>query len=492
MNFFEGQAQFFNGTDFSQASSNAMKCSVASAAIHLIAQSVSTLEFKFYDQAGDDIEDHEINQLFSRPSPSQSLNSFLYELMLHKLIAGDAFIRAISVDENGLPTEFMLLHPQKTTTVAGKFNLPKQFEFRVNGRQKVVFPVDQQTGASEVLRLFYPNPQNPFKGLSPVARAAMDIQVHTEGLKSNQKLLQNGMRPSGMLTYTENLSHDGQQNLKNEIEGKFMGADNAGRPFITGGGAQWTPFSQTPRELEFVNSRAVTARDIASVFNVPPQLLGDTSSSTYANQAEAKLNFFENNIIPEAKYFVQEMNHWLLSEYGIEMRVDEDQISAIQPLRDAKWERAINAMQSGILSKNEAREMLGFEPVEEPEIEEVEEEIEAETIPDQSEEEIAENNKSFEIETIVNAVTDSVVERLSEKDSLEVLKKEEAPVEEKEELALEETSTEFGHFHTINPDQKAGVTSTDAGHNHTYTKGDKYTSVVNGHRHLVSDVEGDV
>jgi len=60
-----------------------------------------------------------------------------------------------------------------------------------------------------------------------------------------------------------------------------------------------------------------------------------------------------------------ELNNWLAVKFGtdIVVKYDQDEIEALQENRSEVWNRAIAAVRAGILTPNEARELLGYDPV---------------------------------------------------------------------------------------------------------------------------------
>jgi phage portal protein BeeE len=63
--------------------------------------------------------------------------------------------------------------------------------------------------------------------------------------------------------------------LKEELEQNFSGPVNAGRPLLLEGGLDWRALSLSPAEMDFVNTKAAAAREIALAFGLP---LGDKTS----------------------------------------------------------------------------------------------------------------------------------------------------------------------------------------------------------------------
>jgi hypothetical protein len=109
----------------------------------------------------------------------------------------------------------------------------------------------------------------------------------------------------------------------------------------------------------------MAAKDIALCFGIPSQLIGIPDSQTYANVQEARLALYEETIIPLAKRIESDLNEWLAPSFGddISIAYDIDSIPAMTERRRRIYENVTGAVREGIITRNEARERLGFEPI---------------------------------------------------------------------------------------------------------------------------------
>ncbi len=155
------------------------------------------------------------------------------------------------------------------------------------------------------------------------------------------------------------LAEDQYYRVKQQIDEQFSGAGNAGRPILLEGGLEWKEMSLSPKDMDFIEAKHSSARDIALAFGVPPQLLGIPGDNTYSNLAEARLALWEQTILPAAKELVSNLNYWLLPMFDSRLvfELELESIPALSPRRDAVWERANDA---DFLSDDEKREMVGI------------------------------------------------------------------------------------------------------------------------------------
>ena len=312
-----------------------------------------------------EIKDHPVLNILRQPNPSQAMGDFFQSLYHFRLISGNAFIQAVGPKESQ-PSELYLLRPDRVAVIAGKGVMPVGYRYTV-GEKSVDFPVDRVTGQSQILHLKNFHPLNDWYGLSPVEAAAYSIDQHNQSGAWNQALLQNGARPSGALVVRMEqnaggaLSEEQYHRVKHQIDEQFSGASNAGRPILLEGGLDWKELSLTPKDMDFVEAKNSSARDIALAFGIPPQLLGLPGDNTYTNLQEARLALWEQTVMPLVTYTASAFNNWLVPMFGggIELVPDTDGISALAIRNQAIWDRVEKA---SFLTDNEKRAAVGYGP----------------------------------------------------------------------------------------------------------------------------------
>ena len=249
--------------------------------------------------------------------------------------------------------------------VPGRHGLPAGYEYKV-GSQTRRWAADALDGQSQILHLKQYHPLEDWYGFSPLEAAARAIDQFNAAEQWNQALLQNGCRPSGALSVESrdgplNLTPEQYDRLKEQLQEQYAGAVNAGRPILLEGGLKWTDMMLSPKDMDCLNAKYASARDIALAFGYPPMLLGIPGDNTYANQKEARLALWEQTILPLLDFVLDGLNHWLLPRFGetaLRLRYDEDAISALNPRREMLWAR-INA--ATFLSEDEKRQAVGYD-----------------------------------------------------------------------------------------------------------------------------------
>jgi len=322
---------------------------------------------------GDDVlEYHPIMDLLDRPNPLQSNSEFFASLYGYLLLSGNSYVLKVGAD-NQPPSELHLLRPDRITIKGGQNYIPEKYQYIISGRVHAEYDVDQETANSDLKQIKLWNPLDDYYGLSPLAAGALEIDQHNMAAKHNVNLLNNGARPSGAVVFKPkddqgfavNLTESQRQQLLTDLNNRFSGTSNAGRPMLLEGDFDWKEMGLSPKDMDFGNLKHMATTDIALCFGVPSQLVGVPDAQTYANVAEARLALYEETIIPYLKKIESDMNEWLVPMFGEELMFcyDIDSIPALSERRKKIYENVSMAVREGIITRNEARERLGLSPL---------------------------------------------------------------------------------------------------------------------------------
>lgn len=339
--------------------------------VNEIANGASAVPFKLFDK-DIEIDQHPLKDLLNRPSPQFAGVEFFQAVYSHLLLAGNSFVVKTTV--NGQPREMHTLRPDRMKIIPSKTNIPTGYEYVINGQVAEKWDVDPETGQSDVKHFKTWHPIDDYYGLSPLSAGAVDVDQHNMSAKHNFNLLQNGARPSGAVIFKPKdesgmslqLTEGQRQQLLSDLDLRFSGNQNAGRTMLLEGDFDWKEMGMSPKDMDFLQMKNMTARDIALCFGVPSQLVGVPDNQTYSNVAEARLALYEDTIIPLLKKMESDLNEYLSPMYNENIKIvyDIDAIPAMAERRKRIYDNVTVAVREGILSRNEARERLGYEPIE--------------------------------------------------------------------------------------------------------------------------------
>ena len=341
--------------------------------VNEIANNASRVKINLF-RGDQEVDNHPLLDLLYKPSPTMSQVEWFQSVYSYLLIAGNNYMLSVGGD-NTPPTELYNLRPDRIKIRTGTRAMPVAYDYMLKGQVVESYDVDQATGGSKVKHIKLFNPLDDYYGMSPIQASSVDIDQHNLANKHNVNLLQNGARPSGAVIFNpkdETGGHvqltDVQRNqLMNDVNQRFSGTGNAGKPMLLEGDFDWKEMGLSPKDMDFIQLKNMSAKDIALVYGVPSQLIGIPDSQTYSNFAEAKLALYNETIIPLLDRIQGDMNEWLVpmfNEQGLELRYDIDSIPAMAEQRKRVFESVTAGVRDGILTRNEAREQLGYEPIE--------------------------------------------------------------------------------------------------------------------------------
>lgn len=303
-------------------------------------------------------KDDPLQKLLTRPNPWQGWSSFLETSLTYLYLHGNCYLEVVTTN-NGAPRELYTLRPDRVKIIPGDNVNPVRAYTYTLGGQEVSFTPE------EILHIKFINPLDDWYGMSPLMPGAKSIDTDNEGRSWNMALLGNSARPPGVLEIEGNISKDSRTQLKEDFEEQYTGSKRAGRPLLLEGGLTWKNTGYSPTDMDWVEGSKKTAREVATVFNVPPELIGDSSNKTYSNYKEARLALYTETVLPLLDFWRDEFNNWLAPKYnkGYFINYDKDNIEALHEERQTVWNRAFQGFQTGLLTLNEARQLVRQSPV---------------------------------------------------------------------------------------------------------------------------------
>lgn len=311
------------------------------------------------------IDKHSLLDKLDRPNLEQSGVEYRESVLGYLLIAGNSYQYAIRKGINGPPDELWALEPDKIAIIPDKKRGIVGYEYSDFERDKnTILP--QNIG-----RMRFWAPDSPLYGLSPVELAAILIDMQTSSRKWNLALLQNYAKPPGAWVFDGILDVNTRKKVKEALNLEMAGYRNAGKVPVLDGGFKWVPSSTSPSEMDWLEAMRYNAANIANIFNIAPQLIGDTSATTYNNMEEAKAASYTEAIFPALDKLYSLWNTWLVPMYpdlkGAYLYYDKQTVEVVQTViqtrLSAATDRANKSWMQGSCTLNEAREQQGLPPL---------------------------------------------------------------------------------------------------------------------------------
>lgn len=141
---------------------------------------------------------------------------------------------------------------------------------------------------------------------------------------------------------------------------------SGGRVVVLEGGMTATTLTRSPVDAQSLDVERVTKNRVATVYNIPPHMLGDYSDSSYSTNEQSTQEFLTLTIMPIVSQWEQQLNLKLLTwrerQQGYYFAFDLDELLRA----DQSTQANVNQMgiRSGYKTINEVRAKEGKAPVE--------------------------------------------------------------------------------------------------------------------------------
>jgi HK97 family phage portal protein len=335
--------------------------SVVTACTELIAGTLSSLPayvFRRLPNGREEAPDHPVSRLILRPNSRQTWPDWLGMTMKQVLLWGNA-LSIIERDGEGNAIALIPIPWQNC-----------QVQLLQNGRLcfDVLSMVLPWGGSGAPRRLFEDevfllkaSSDDSYLGRSVLSRAPSVLAAAQGAQQFATSLWENQAAPSGSIRHAGRLNPEAKQFLAERIRERYQGAQNAGRVLILDEGMEWQPISATAEDSELTDARRYSGEELARLFHVPPQLIGENQFGSFSNVETAGRFFATFCLAPWAKRVEAELqrsvflpgdDHHLMIDLGGLQRGDEQ----------ARWAAAAIARQYDILSVDEIRAEFGWNP----------------------------------------------------------------------------------------------------------------------------------
>ncbi|MGL4513821.1 MAG: phage portal protein [Lacipirellulaceae bacterium] len=292
------------------------------------------------------------------PNGVQSPSVFRETLMAWALLWGNG-IALVERDARGVPLALHPLPPDRTMPVlleGGGYGIRHT---PVAGPAFLLYPADVVHIRGLAIDGFWG------RSCIDVAREAIESGLAVRDQVSGS--FRNGCRPGGVLSVAETLSDGARASLRAEWEAIHRGGKNSGRIAVLVGGATYTPVAMTTAESQAVEMMRLDREFVASLFNLPAfKLNALENAAVRANVEEQGREYYATTLSRWANRFAEELKRKLFPEAERrrrmwEVRIDAEALTAGSP--DARMARAATGVQHRLITRNEGRALLGYNPV---------------------------------------------------------------------------------------------------------------------------------
>ena len=278
--------------------------------------------------------------LNKEPNPYQDISTFRRNLITDYLLDGNIFVYFDGVHLYHLPANKMTIHASDTTYIE-KFTFNEQINYK----------------PSEIILIKDNSFYSIYRGVSRLKPALRTMVLMRNMRDFQDNFFKNGAVPGLVLKSPNTLSEKIKERMIQSWTARYRPDAGGRRPLILDGGIEIDSVSNVNfKELDFQAAIAENEKIILKALGIPPIML---DSGNNANLRPNMRMYYLETILP----IIRKMNFAMERYFGFKLKEDITDIPALQPeLRDqSQYYSAL--VNTGIISPNEARDALSFDPV---------------------------------------------------------------------------------------------------------------------------------
>ena len=296
---------FYPVGDESVTISNAQKIATVFSCINIKANALSVIPLKTYIRTKQGKEDYYSSKLYEllRYAPNPNLTASLYK----KMISQDLDLRGnhySQIVRNGLG-EVTALYPLISDNMEVILSKNNKKVYKYNGTQ---------ISANKILHIFDIPDAQGLKGISRIEYAKESLKFTKNAGTYGNEIFKNAAAPSGAFEIAGELGDEAYTRLKKDLEEKYSGLRNSGKPMLLEGGLTFKTLAMKNSDAEWLESRRFNREEVASIFGVPVAMLNDASNTAYGNLEQKYLEFYSGTILPLTTIIEEQLRLSLLKQ----------------------------------------------------------------------------------------------------------------------------------------------------------------------------------
>jgi len=218
--------------------------------------------------------------------------------------------------------------------------------------------------AEDMMYTRYPDPLDLTEGISPLAAASRNYQLDNLGDDYKGDSMQALQLPGMVVTTSAKMSNEQKEDLRAVLKQK-MGKDARENALILSGAKDIKVDVLNPLDtFNWASFSSMNETRLCMVFGVPPMVVGalvGLERSTFSNMEEANRWFYNSTMVGLWKLIESTLTHNLVTnEMQGKICFDLREIPALRESASVLETRAKALFDSGVITRNEAREIMGY------------------------------------------------------------------------------------------------------------------------------------
>lgn len=305
--------------------------------------------------------------LMENPNPEMSAFDLWQWTSSTRDIYGEAFWRKVRGPNNEV-RELWPMHPANVIVRRNKETSKLEYVYAAAARSaQGVDPIP----AEDVVAFLGYNPDTTARGLSNLESLRMTLLNEDASRRATAAFWRKGARPSIILTHPNSLSEPAQARLKKQAEANMAGADNTGSVSLFEEGIVPHLTQLNMEEMQYVEGRRLNREEVCAAYDISPLVVHILDHATFSNVTEQLRSQYRDTMAPWFTELEAAVNRQLVPDFypstgstRVVTRFNMDDV--LRGDYETRSTAATTMRQGGITTGNEARVIMGLEPIDDP------------------------------------------------------------------------------------------------------------------------------
>lgn len=285
------------------------------AAVSAKAGIAATTAFGVSMMEGEDtnaIENHPFELKLSRPNPLMSRHELIELTVIDRDVTGSAFWWMNRANEKTPPDEIWLIEPDRLSAIPDERMFIRGYRYETGMGEELFIP------RHEIVHFKRGHPRSHYTGLSPLGALAVTATGDLAMQQWNTNYFgKNNAKAPGALAFSDMIADDRWAKLKADIAEQHGGTNrqmmllrNTGQ-----GGVSWIQMAMSQKDMEFLAGRTFNKEEIYNLY--APGLASMTAvNATEANAKAGERTFLKYAVWPTLVSIAEKITNEILPAYG--------------------------------------------------------------------------------------------------------------------------------------------------------------------------------
>jgi HK97 family phage portal protein len=257
--------------------------------------------------------DHAFDRIWERPNERMTPTGRAFRQLagMYLELLGEACLLVVTTGRTGAgqPMELWPLRPDRLQPVADPFHWLAGWIYTSEDGESVPLLPEQ------VIQLKYPDPADPYRGLSPLRAAMTEIDTAVFASEWQANVFANGALPGGIVTTDEHLSPTDFSIWVERWNEQHQGTDNAGRVALMDKGGKFISQQMSMVDMQLAELVQLNHGNIREAWGISKTMLGSTEDVNRATALAAEQIYGRFTLDDRVDLWTEAGNE-LLSRFG--------------------------------------------------------------------------------------------------------------------------------------------------------------------------------